>query len=129
MLIRKPQQVDAQAMDMPGASGVMMRLMVGRDDGAPHFAMRLFEVAPGGHTPQHAHNYEHQVMIVSGDGQVLGGVGNLTIRPVTGGDVIFVPANETHQFRNPGQMPLTFLCLVPTTFDCGSNRCAATPGS
>ncbi len=129
MLIRKPEQVDAKPMQMPGASGVTMKLMVGRDDGAPNFAMRLFEVGPGGHTPEHAHNYEHEVMIVEGAGQVCSGVGNVTIRPVAAGDVVFIPPNETHQFRNPGDAPMRFMCLVPTTFDCGKDACVPTPGS
>lgn len=116
-------------MDMPGAAGVTMRLMVGRDDGAPTFAMRIFEVQPGGHTPQHSHNYEHEVMILEGQGQVLGGLHGGTIRPVKAGDVVFVPPNETHQFRNPGTGVLRFVCLVPTRFDCGRGQCAATPGS
>jgi hypothetical protein len=30
-----------------------------------------------------------------------------------------------HQFRNAGTGALRFLCLVPTTFDCGK----PTPGS
>jgi quercetin dioxygenase-like cupin family protein len=127
MLIRKAQDVPAKPMDMPGARGVTMRLMVGRDDGAPTFAMRLFEVAPGGHTPRPPHNYEHEVMILAGRGQVVSGTGGNTIRPVAAGDVVFMPANEEHQFRNVGEQPLQFLCMVPTQFDCGSGACAATP--
>lgn len=129
MLIRKAQQVDAQPMQMPGAQGVAMRLMIGRNDGAPTFAMRLFEVEPGGHTPQHSHNYEHEVIVLEGSGQVLGGIHGATIRPVKAGDVIFVPANETHQFRNPGNQPFKFMCMIPTQFDCGNGQCTITPGS
>jgi putative nucleotidyltransferase with HDIG domain len=29
------------------------------------------------------------------------------------GDVVFMPAGEEHQFRNTGDEPLSFLCLVP----------------
>ena len=114
-------------MDMPGASGVSMRLMVGREDGAPNFALRLFEVAPGGHTPQHAHNYEHEVMVLAGRGEVVDG-SESNLRAVQAGDVLFIPANHTHQFRNPGREALKFVCLVPTHFDCGG--CSeSTPGS
>jgi quercetin dioxygenase-like cupin family protein len=129
MLIRRPEEVEAQPMSMPGASGVRMRLMVGRSDGAPTFAMRLFEVEPGGHTPQHSHNYEHEVLVLGGRGQVLGGVGGSTWRPIRAGDVIFIPANETHQFKNIGDQPLQFMCLVPTHFDCGNGACQPVVGS
>jgi quercetin dioxygenase-like cupin family protein len=115
-------------MDMPGAKSVCMKLLVGRDDGAPTFSMRQFTVAPNGHTPQHKHNYEHEVYILEGDGQFIAGVDGNTIRPIKANDVVFVPANEMHQFRNVSTQPLKFICLVPTTFDCGS-ACQVTPGS
>lgn len=128
MLIRKPQDVDARAMGMPGAEGVTMRLMVGRDDGAPNFAMRLFEVQPGGCTPRHSHNYEHEIMILQG--QALVGKDNdlANDKPVTAGDVLFIPANQVHQFRNSGDGVLKFMCFVPTEFDCGGTV-SPTPGS
>lgn len=129
MIVRSTDDVPARAMDMPGADGVTMRLMVGRDDGAPTFAMRLFEVAPGGHTPKHSHNYEHEVLIVDGRAELACGPDGNQTRHAGAGDVVFVPANETHQFRNPGGGVLRFMCLVPTRFDCGNGTCQPTPGS
>ncbi|QDU34209.1 L-ectoine synthase [Poriferisphaera corsica] len=129
MFVKSPEQVKSVEMDMPGVKGVTMQLMIGREDGAPNFAMRLFTVEANGHTPLHSHNYEHEVMVVSGEGQVTGGVDGGTIRPIKGGDVIFMPANETHQFRNTGSGELKFMCLVPVSFDCGKGECAVTPGS
>lgn len=126
MLIRRAEDVTARAMDMPGASGVNMKLMVGREHGAPTFAMRLFEVAPGGHTPLHEHNYEHEIVILEGAGTLGGAAEGRAIRA---GDVLLVPANETHQLRNSGPEPLKFICLVPTQFDCGQGQCSPTPGS
>ena len=114
-------------MEMAGASSVSMRLMVGRADGAENFAMRLFEVGPGGHTPEHSHNYEHEVMVLAGRGEVVDG-DSANRRPIAGGDVLFIPANHVHQFRNTESEPLKFLCLVPTRFDCGGT-CEPTPGS
>lgn len=132
MLVRRPEEVDAQPMTMPGAQGVTMKLMVGRDDGAPNFAMRLFTVQPGGQTPKHAHNYEHEVMIVAGQAQVYDAALDGE-RPAAAGDVLFIPANQLHQFRNTAHAPLQFMCLVPTTFDCSLDAAAAqlatTPGS
>ena len=127
-MIRKPQDVDARVMDMPGAEGVTMRLMVGRDDGAPNFAMRLFEVQPGGCTPRHSHNYEHEVMILQGQAMVGKDNDQGNDEPAKAGDVLFIPANETHQFRNTGDDVLKFMCFVPTEFDCGGTV-SPTPGS
>ena len=129
MLIRRYEQVEPQLMSMPGARGVSIRVMVGRAEGAPTFAMRVFDVAPGGQTPRHAHNYEHEVIVLEGEGQVFSGNDAGTIRPIRAGDVLFVPANETHQFRNVSHTTLRFACMVPVTFDCGQGQCQATPGT
>jgi len=110
-------------MDMPGAAGVAMRLMVGSDDGAPNFAMRLFEVESGGHTPRHQHDYEHEILVLEGNGELINHDGDS--EQLSAGDVVFMPANELHQFRNAGTAPFKFMCMVPTTFDCGK----PTPGS
>lgn len=128
MLIRRPQQVQPQTVTMPGAEGVTMRLMVGRADGAPTFAMRMFELVPGGHTPKHEHNYEHEVLILEGRGEIAGSAAASGCRAICAGDVIFIPPQEMHQFRNTGDQPLKFICLVPTEFNCGA-KIEATPGS
>jgi quercetin dioxygenase-like cupin family protein len=127
VLIRKAQDVEARPMSMPGASGVSMRLLVSRDDGAPTFSMRMFEVEPGGHTPLHQHNYEHEVIILAGEGQLVTSDSDDS-RPVAAGDAVYVPANELHRFRNSGAEKLQFVCMVPTHFDCGGEP-QPTPGS
>lgn len=126
VLIRRADEMDGQEVAIDGVKDVAMRLMVGRDDGAPTFAMRHFTVAPGGHTPHHSHNYEHEVYILNGQGTA---ESDGTLHTVAGGDALFVPANVLHQFVNTGDEPLEFLCFVPTQFDCGGGESAATPGS
>ncbi len=131
MLIRDLDQVESQEMTMPGAEKVTMRLMVGREDGAPHFAMRCFDVEPGGCTPLHQHNYEHEILIMEGEGKVAQdtGDGEVEFQPIKAGDVLFVRANELHQFRNDSDANLRFMCMVPTQFDCGGGNLSDTPGS
>lgn len=126
LLIRRAGEGASQPVTMAGADGVRMQLLVGRDDGAPNFAMRHFEVEPGGHTPHHQHNYEHEVFVVAGEGEATYGD---TKTPIKSGDVLFVEANVMHQFQNKGDGPLRFLCLVPVQFDCGNGEVAPTPGS
>ena len=74
--------------------------------------MRQFEVAAGGHTPKHSHPYEHEVFVLEGNGVVLE---DNVEHPLETGDVIFVKPNEIHQFRNTGDRPMKFLCMVPTS--------------
>ena len=122
LLVRRADAMPETPMQMDGVKDVAMRIMVGRVDGAPTFAMRHFTVQPGGNTPRHAHNYEHEVYIVDGEARVEYD-GSFT--SVRAGDVLFIEPNRIHQFVSTGQKPLQFLCFVPVTFDCGK----PTPGS
>lgn len=118
VLIRNIDETPRQPVRMDGVQGASMAVMVGRADGAPHFSVRQFAVDPGGHTPRHQHDYEHEVFVVSGRGVVfLGG----REHPVRAGDVIYVPANEPHQFRSVDDQdgPMRFLCVVPIEQNCG----------
>ena len=121
VVIRNINDTPSAPVTIPGVEGVRMALMVGRDDGAPNFALRCFNVAPAGHSPRHSHDYEHEVFIVDGSGEVLL---EGAYRPIKSGDVIYVPADQEHQFR-AGANGLRFLCLVPMSRNCGD----PTPGS
>lgn len=112
MKVRHVQAVPAQPVDMPGASGCTVRWLLSPSDGTPTFAMRQFEVAPGGYTPRHSHPYEHEVFVLEGEGVVLEGD---CPHPLKAGDVVLVQPDEVHQFRNTGRVPLKFLCLIPNT--------------
>jgi quercetin dioxygenase-like cupin family protein len=100
---------------MDGAVGTRMRMLVGPAEAAPTFFMRHVEVARGGHTPHHCHDYEHEILVLSGQGTAKSEQGD---RPLKPGDVLYVPPNETHQFINGGDAPLTFICLIPAPQDC-----------
>ena len=99
---------------MEGAFGTKMRMLIGPEDGAGNFHMRHFEVAPGGRTPHHSHDFEHEVLILTGSGIVNSERGD---RPFKAGDVVFVPPNEMHQFVNNGQEPAEFICVIPAPKD------------
>lgn len=119
------QQVPAQPVDMPGAVGCVVRCLIGPDDGAPSFTMRLFEVAPGGNTPHHAHGYEHEVFVLEGAGTVREDNVEHPLRP---GTVVYVPPGQTHQFRNTGEVPLKMLCLIPHPLRDMTQPCTAACG-
>lgn len=112
MHIYQYEQVESQVVTMEGAAGCQVRWLIGEKDGAPSFAMRQFEVAPGGHTPRHRHPYEHEIFVLEGGGAVFSGD---TWHPLRAGDVLLVKPDEVHQFKNDGAQPLKFLCLVPNT--------------
>ena len=110
MIIKSLNTVPAKPMPMPGADNVEMQMLCGPDDGCPNFAMRKFIVAPGGFTPKHQHDFEHEILILAGEGIAFG---NGKEQPIKTGDVLFVPANELHQFKNTSNAPFEFLCMVP----------------
>lgn len=122
MKVQSLETVPAQPVTMPGAHNCTVRWLVGKQDAAPNFAMRQFEVAPGGYTPKHFHDYEHEVFVLEGEGVVL--EGDIAHR-LKAGDVIYVAPNDVHQFQNTGTTPMKFLCLVPnSSYDLPVNQAA-----
>ena len=93
-----------------GASKVKIRWLITKDMGAQNFAMRLFDMDPGGYSPLHTHPWEHEVFILEGEGVVFDGE---KATPFKADDVVFIPSDERHQFKNTGKKALKFLCLVP----------------
>jgi quercetin dioxygenase-like cupin family protein len=112
MQIKQIQEVPQANVTMEGAAGCRVRWLIGEGDKAPNFAMREFEVEPGGHTPKHLHDYEHEVYVLAGRGAIVDGDNE---RPLAAGDVVFVAPNDVHQFRNTGTEPMRFLCLIPNS--------------
>jgi len=110
MFIRNYQDVNLESVEEEGAKGVKVRWVISEKDGAPNFAMRVFEVEAGGFTPYHTHQWEHEVFIKNGEGIVVSEGKELPFKP---GDVIFIPPEEPHQFKNTSDKKLEFLCLVP----------------
>ena len=110
MDVKSVQSVSPQAMPIEGAEGVTMRVLFSDQTGAPNFAMRVFEVKPGGHTPFHHHPYEHEVLILEGEGQLKSEKGP---RPFKAGDAVYIAPDEPHQFQNTSGNPLKFLCMIP----------------
>lgn len=108
--IGKAREIQVREVTAEGAEGVTIRWLVSKDDGAPNFQMRLFEVALGGKTPLHTHEWEHEVFILEGEG-VLTFEGRE--HAFYAGHFVFVPGGKEHSFRNTGSGRLAFLCMVP----------------
>src|SRR5687767_14228247 len=71
--------------------GVQIREMITSGDGAPTFAMRVFDVHPGAGTPFHAHAWEHEVYIISGTGRVKTEGKETPFKP---GDSVYIAPHE-----------------------------------
>ena len=115
MKIKPIIEQEQSVVTMEGASGAKMRMLIGPDEDARNFYMRHFEVEPGGFTPHHQHDYEHEVIILKGSGMLKSEQGD---RPFKAGDAVWIPPNEMHQFQNTGDEPIEFICLIPSTGPC-----------
>lgn len=110
MKIKVADDVPARPVEMEGAAGVQIQLLIHNAEGAENFHMRQFTVAPNGHTPRHTHPWEHEVYVLEGAGAVATADGDVPLAP---GQCVYVAPDEVHQFRNTGEADLKFLCLVP----------------
>ena len=95
--------------------GVEVREMITERDGAPHFALRVFDVQPGASTPFHTHDWEHEVYILKGKGRVKT-EGKET--PFAPGDSVFIAPNEPHCFIAEHESDVQFVCVIPSKHQC-----------
>ena len=103
----------AVKLEKPSEEGIKdmkVRWLISKNDGAENFAMRLFEIQPGGYSPFHQHDWEHEVFILEGSGIAKS---EKIQEPYKQGDVFFIRPMEWHQFINTGKKLTKFLCLIP----------------
>ncbi len=112
MKIEKSSNIKKSPVNIDGAKDVEIRWLISKEDGANNFAMRMFELQPGGHTPLHKHPHEHEVFIVAGKGTFHCDGKEYEFAPE---HVIFVPGESMHNFKNTGDSLLRFLCLIPAS--------------
>lgn len=103
-------EVEEKPVQVEGAERATIREVFTAETGAPTFAMRVFELAPGGCTPRHFHPWEHEAFVLEGGGDVESAEGSTPLAP---GTAVFVAPNELHRFRSAPDRRLKFLCLIP----------------
>ncbi|MDH4213903.1 MAG: cupin domain-containing protein [Candidatus Thorarchaeota archaeon] len=101
---------DITNVDLPGAKNATVRWLIGTRTGALNYAMRLFEIAPGGIVPLHSHEEEHQIFVLKGKAKLIGELEGYAKKD----DVVFVPPNEPHGYDNTeGTEVFRFICVIP----------------
>jgi len=99
------------SVDLAGSKGVLMRWLVGKRTGARTYAMRHFEIKPGGIIPLHSHPEEHEIFILDGEAKVLGDADGMVAKK---DDVVFVPPDQPHGYDNTtGTKSFRFICVIP----------------
>jgi len=102
--------VELENVDIEGAQNTKIRWLIAQKDGAPNFAMRMFEVGKNGHTPYHSHDWEHEIFVLEGEGVL---VLKDVERPFKQWDIMYIDPNMMHRFKNTGEGLLRFLCIIP----------------
>lgn len=103
-------EVELEEPSEEGIKDTKVRWLISKKDGAKNFAMRIFEIQPGGHTPLHQHDWEHEVFVLEGNGVAKDREKQESFKQ---GDIFFIPPMEWHQFVNTGKEILKFICLIP----------------
>jgi quercetin dioxygenase-like cupin family protein len=109
-MVRHESETKAIDMSAPGAAGSSMKSLIGPEEGWKDHVMRQVELAPDGSSPHHQHPWPHINYVLEGEGALLLGDQET---PIRAGDTAFVPSDTLHQYRNKGDKPLKFLCIVP----------------
>lgn len=104
---------DVPAEIVSGGSHTRKQVLISAAEG-PHFAMRRFVMAPGGGMPRHTNLVEHEQYVLTGRARI--GIGD-DVYVVQQGDVVFIPAEVPHWYKNIGDDDFTFLCIVPNKDD------------
>lgn len=98
-------------VELTGTKNMTVRWLIGRNTGAKTYAMRHFEIQPGGIIPLHTHEEEHEIFVLEGQAKVIGELEGTVAKK---DDVVFVPSNFPHGYDNTeGNVPFRFICVIP----------------
>jgi quercetin dioxygenase-like cupin family protein len=106
-IVKHADQVPAK--DVAAGRATRSQVLLGPEDGVPHFAMRRFTLGAGGGMPRHRNTVEHEQYVLRGRARV--GIGE-RVHEVGAGDVLYIPAGAPH-FYEVVEAPFEFLCMVP----------------
>ncbi len=105
---------EVEPQEVYGIPGVKVRWLVGKKEGAPNFAFRIFEMEPGAVIPSHEHEWEHEIFVLAGKGIV--GVNDVE-KHIEQGDFVLIPPGARHKFINIGESLFQFICVIPLKGD------------
>lgn len=102
--------VEGFPINEEGLRFVTKHILIGENEGAPNYIMRFFHLEPGGHSKLERHPQEHEVIVLSGKGEIQIAETTYSVKPF---DVVFIEGNELHQFRALEDHDLGFICVIP----------------
>ncbi len=116
MKISSLDKVEKVRANMEGAKNIFKQVPISKQDGSPNFSFRVFTMEPNGHSPFHAHSFEHLNYVIEGHGSVVEESGRE--QEVKKGDFVLVLPNEKHQYKNKSPRdPFVIICAVPKEYE------------
>ena len=104
---------DAEVTEVKAGTKTTMQVLISSAE-APNFAMRRFEIQPGGGMPLHTNEVEHEQIVLGGRGRVILGD---EVHEVSKDDILYIPAGLKHSYESIGDEPFVFICSVPNKPD------------
>jgi quercetin dioxygenase-like cupin family protein len=89
-------------------AGSTYTILVSGEDTAGRYSLIDMYVPPGGGPPPHRHDFEESFTVLEGEIEATFRGKKLSLRT---GQVIQIPANAPHQFRNNSAQPARLLCI------------------
>jgi len=111
MSVKRTYEIEAKIVE--ASTGTTMQVLIPPEEG-PHFAMRLFVIQTRGGMPKHTNLVEHEQYVLNGHAKICISDDSFEFQK---GDVVFIPAEVPHWYKNIGKEPFEFLCLVPNKPD------------
>lgn len=111
MSVKSSDTVKKQKID--AGQGTTKQVLIDGDE-APNFALRRFEIEPGGGMPLHTNKVEHEQYVLGGKAHIRIGDREYDVGK---DDVIYIPAGVPHSYDSTGDEPFVFLCVVPNKED------------
>ena len=104
---------DVEAKNVAAGKDTTIQILISSQEG-PNFALRKFSMQPGGGMPRHTNTVEHEQYVLRGEANIT--IGEETYQVKTG-DAVFIPAGAVHSYKNIGEGPFEFLCIIPNQED------------
>jgi len=111
MSVKHIDEVNAE--EVSDGKEATKQVLIGADEG-PHFALRRFEIQPGGNMPLHTNTVEHEQYVLNGEAEVQ--IGDET-HLVKKNNAVFIPAGTLHSYKVLGDEPFIFICVIPNEED------------
>lgn len=104
-------EVPEEVVTKANSTKTTIRWLITKEEGSARYATRRFEIQPGGQIGVHTHPEEHHIYILEGECLLIDENGNQF--KACSGDVIYIPQNEPHGYKNENSQKVAFLCVIP----------------